>query len=75
MESKSYETCNHMQPLFCYPEKVFCKNRDWEKAIVEEVLCLGSNTPQVPSWVTGNSAILGGVGILQKTCLEPRDPL
>ena len=43
----------------------FVKTQTGRKPI-EEVLCLGSNTPQVPSWVTGNSAILGGVGILQK---------
>ena len=55
-------------------KKFFVKTETGRKP-VEEVLCLGSNTPQVPSWVTGNSAILGGVGILQKTYLEPRDPL
>ena len=63
-----------MQPLFCYPEKVFCKNKDWEKAYRRSVMPLdlthhkyhpGSLGIQ-PSW---------RVGILRKTRLEPRDPL
>ena len=58
--------------FFVILKKFFVKTETGRKP-VEEVLCLGSNTPQVPSWVTGNSAILGGVGILRKTCLEPRD--